>query len=255
MTQIKKYLLIATVVTGIGGLAFYAMSIKTNILADNEKQSNKVASIETATDTTTAKAIETAKVSIAPSSSPATAMRSRLTTIDDAEIFVSHAEFPPEVDTVEGLLSISDNVFIGKIVQRVGFLSKGGYPTTQYSVNVLSQISGNAEKNITLTQGGVGLSDKTGHFYVNDEDISRIASDKINPEDIYLKTGATYLFATGYNPKTNIYGISCAPLDRELITTDNSLSSAQLLIASENNPRVKDFMRAAGVASLSLTVE
>jgi hypothetical protein len=117
-------------------------------------------------------------------------------------------------------------------------------------VQVFSRISGGAPKNIILFQGGVGLSNKTGNFYATDEDVGHIISNKINPEDIYLKTDGIYLFVARHDSSLNIYGISAPPYDRELITTDATLTDAQVLSAAENNPRVREFMNAAGIKTL-----
>ncbi|MFA6495460.1 MAG: hypothetical protein WCV87_03865 [Candidatus Paceibacterota bacterium] len=244
-----KYVLAVIVFIGITGFGVSSFIKKPPAVADRATKNQKLAVTIQDVSTIATKIPETSKAVNAsnPITRENTTKKSELATINGNPVFVGHAEFPPEVDSVVGLISITDNIFIGKVKQRIGFLSKGGYPTTQYSVEVLSNIKGSAVKSITLTQGGVGYSPKTGNFYIVDDDIGRIASGKINPEDVYLKTGGTYLFATGYNPKTNIYGISAAPYDRELITTDNALNGAQLLTAAENNPRVQEFLKATGV--------
>jgi hypothetical protein len=249
MINTKKYILIGIISAGIIG-SMYITANKTYVAINNGTQKQNVTAVNSIKETNIAKTIVTQKVVDAPTPVSITTKNTALATIDNAKVFVGHAEFPPEVDSAEGLLSISGNAFVGKVQQRIGFVSLGGYPTTQYFVEVVSIIKGDISKKITLSQGGVGYSPKTGNFYVDDGDIGRIASNKINPEDVYLKTGATYLFVAGYNKKEDRYGISCPPLDRELLTTDNTLSNTQLLTIAENNPRVQEFMKVAGITSL-----
>jgi hypothetical protein len=246
-----KYILLTVIIMSIACFGFYASVAKPPIVTDNETKNQEVVAAINPVPTIIPKTTETPKVVEIPLSAVSNKTKKpTLTTVDGIPVSVGYAEFPPEVDSVAGLISISDNIFIGKVLKNEGDDPGHFIPSTRFDVIALGNIKGNISGKISFLQGGVGYSSKNGKFYIGEDDILRIASGKINPDDVFLKIGATYLFMAGYDVKKDIYGIGAPPHDRELLTADNTLNNAQLLTIAENNPRVQEFMKVAGITSL-----
>jgi hypothetical protein len=184
---------------------------------------------------------------------PSNQKKQQPTTIDRIPVVIVQTQFPPEVDSAAGLLKISSHVFLGKVLGNIGDDSGHPFPSTRFEVEIEKNIKGEAAGKIFLNQLGVGYSERNKKFYVREGDIKGEgggAVAMIDPTDIYLKVGAVYLFSANYSTEKGTYGISVPPYDRELITTDADLTDAQVLSAAENNPRVREFMNAAGIKTL-----
>lgn len=231
----SKYLIIPILVFFIGAGVYTAVH-RPPVVLNNEVQNQGVAVIPTNTTETTA----TSKVlEVSATPAPKNQKKPIPTTVDGIQVSVSHAQFPPEVDSVAGLISISENVFVGKVVGRAQKTISKYQPATFFEVDVIEDIKGASSGRITLLQGGVGyLNNK---FFVGEGDIGNIPGDKINPDDIFLRIGGVYLFAAEYDKKEDMYGISAAPYDRTLITANPGLSKAQIMTAAHANARVQQF--------------
>jgi hypothetical protein len=242
----RKYIFIIAAVAGLAGLIIYTTV--------QQQDTTQIVQMQTPEKLLVGKDIKPATVSDTIQGKNIESVHNTKSKIADSdkglELAIPLMQFPPEVDSAAGLIKLSNSVFIGKIVRRVGNDTTHIFPATLYDVEVLKSITGNAGGKVSLTQGGVGYSDKNGKFYIREGDTPNVAPGEFSPEDVYLKTGGIYLFAAGYDPKKNTYGIGAPPMDRELITLDNALTDAQILSAAENNPRVREFMNAAGIKTL-----
>jgi hypothetical protein len=240
-----KYIFVAIVVACVVGLGIHSAVIGQFIATDNGAGDQKIVkepNIATVTNQKITTTSVTTKVS--NTSDSKTPEKDTKNAEDEVPFSVVYSEFPPEVDTVAGLISISTNVFIGKVINRGGAGVGHARPSTRFEVEVVGNITGEMKGKVFIDQIGVGY--KNGKFIIMEDDIARATDGKINPKDVYLKTGGSYLFVA-HCSKPPICGISAPPYDRELITADNTLSNTQLLTIAENNPRVQEFLKVAGV--------
>jgi hypothetical protein len=222
-----KYILIGGVIAVIAGAGVYTV-MRGDVATTPTEQAvaDKTPDITTNEPVVVSETIKTTELNkVADGESP--------------QLAVMHMEFPPEVDSVGGLLKISSNVFIGKVLKKNGDGTGHQRPSTRFEVEVVENITGNITGKVFVDQIGVGLSAKNGKFYVTEGDVPNITSGKFNPNDVYLKTGATYLFASYC--EENRCGISAPPYDRTLITTNVGLTKTQIMTATHANARVQQF--------------
>lgn len=84
------------------------------------------------------------------------------------------------------LVGIAHNIFIGKVISEVGDKKLDVIPETQFNVQVIENIKGNLNENITVNQQG-------GNEGGKDKKIVLMENDKM------IEPGKVYLFATRYN--------------------------------------------------------
>ncbi|HET7627389.1 MAG TPA: hypothetical protein VFK44_03275 [Bacillales bacterium] len=112
--------------------------------------------------------------------------------------FTNHPSENPEIRTMtqsnafdvsntRKLVGWSDNVFIGKVFEKVGTKSPLSYPETQFKVKVLKNIKGSFNGTIKVNQQGGYEGNK---LYL-------IQGDQL------LKEGQTYLFVTKHSERFN----------------------------------------------------
>jgi hypothetical protein len=128
------------------------------------------------------------------------------------------------------------HIFIGKVMRKVGDETLGIRSiSTQFSVEVISNIKGELSGNVVVAQMG---GYKNGILYAFRDDSAREASD--DGESYLLEPGSTYLFATGVYPEKNWYILFPHPSARKLLSEDSGLSGGELRTLSENDNRVKE---------------
>lgn len=178
------------------------------------------------------------------STSKSDGQRESVNVEEEVEIYTSLFEIPAYVGVPSSHIAAADNVFVGKVIRKIGDGGEVYYsPSTLYEVAPVDNIKGDLSKTINLIQGGVGYID--GKLFATEDDITLFAENTdIKPEDIFLKTGAIYLFITAYDPKADLYGISVPPHDRALITTDVSLSGSELQSVIDQNSSVQTWRNA-----------
>ncbi|GHI00120.1 hypothetical protein [Neobacillus kokaensis] len=92
-----------------------------------------------------------------------------------------------DIDDPREVVGFSDNVFLGKVIKKVGSKSLNDYPETQFNVEVLDSIKGELKGTIKVNQQG-------GY---DGEYLFLMENDKL------LVEGHTYLFATRYLKEEN----------------------------------------------------
>jgi len=133
---------------------------------------------------------------------------------------------PAHIDDDRYLMGMSHYVFVGKVHTKTGSdFMVDVLPSALYEVEVILNIKGILQGNVTIAQLGI-THYRNGRLY-------SIFGD--NP----LQPGATYLFATRYLVKDNMYAISGPPYDRKLMTSDSGLSNAQLKELALKDERVR----------------
>lgn len=156
---------------------------------------------------------------------------------------VIHSEYAFNVGDTRALTSWADNVFVAKVVAKVGEEPRTRSPQTQYSASIVTSLKGTLSGSIIINQAGVGYAE--GKLFVREGDLVRPTDDTVNPDDVFLKPGGLYIFAAGYDDKKNWYTISAPPYDRKLIAVEEELSVADAINLSKQNPRVQEFITAA----------
>ncbi|WP_155826804.1 hypothetical protein [Jongsikchunia kroppenstedtii] len=110
---------------------------------------------------------------------------------------------------MRNLAGATDAIFVGRVLIQIDDKSLGSLPETQYRVQVVDSLKGDAREMITVNQQG-------GHDNV------RRALVVVNGDEP-LVTGKHYLFATKYLPAENWYTLVPNFGDRPL--DDNVFSS------------------------------
>lgn len=131
------------------------------------------------------------------------------------------------------LMGASQNVFVGKVIKQVGTKSFGAtFPETQFLVEIVFNLKGNLSGEVSINQPG---GYRNGTLTITDDGDPRVSHDGAG----YLfAPGSTYLFATRYSKKNNIYGVSSS-YTWKLISANKTLTTNQLRTLSVNNERVK----------------
>lgn len=96
-----------------------------------------------------------------------------------------NANFVIDTSDPRQVVGFSDNVFLGKVVKKIGTKNLVNYPETQFEVEVLENIKGEVKGTIKVNQAG---------GFEGDE-LFLMEGDK------QLIVGKTYLFATRYLPE------------------------------------------------------
>jgi hypothetical protein len=108
------------------------------------------------------------------------------------------------------LVGFATNVFVGQVVEEIG--SEGAQlsgpdertvPRTQFSVEVLKNVKGDAEGTVTVSQAG-GYDEEEGREV-------RVEGDSL------LQPGKKYLFATSDNPEEGWYAVVAQPFGDVLV--------------------------------------
>lgn len=143
------------------------------------------------------------------------------------------ADLPMNIEDDRYLAGGVHYIFVGKVVKQTGtLLMVGPQVSAQYAVEVISNIKGNLAGTVTVAQMGASVNTRTGRvvFLFGDTD--------------YLLPGATYLLATRYSPRWNVYELWTPPYDRKLLTEDTSLSTEQLEALAAKDERVQALQKA-----------
>jgi hypothetical protein len=108
------------------------------------------------------------------------------------------------------LVGFATNVFVGQVVEETGSegapLSGPGeraVPRTQFSVEVLKNVKGDAEGTVTVSQTG-GYDEEEGR-------------EVLVEGDSLLQPGKMYLFSTSYNPEEGWYVVVAQPFGDVLV--------------------------------------
>lgn len=149
-----------------------------------------------------------------------------------------HSQWIEEMNSDEGLMGASHNVFVGKINKKSGDKSIYENPETQFEVEVLYNIKGDLQGSVVVSQEG---GYKNGILYRSFDDVMVSSDDKQNKQDNdgLMKKGETYLFVTRYSEKGNWYSIISNPRGTKLLSSDETLSKKDLQFLAENDERVK----------------
>jgi len=138
------------------------------------------------------------------------------------------------------LVGASHDVFVGKVISQSGTKQRGVGPETQFSVQVISDIKGTLSGTVIVDQQG---GYENGVLYVlGDDDIPGISSQ--DGPNYLLQPGATYLLATRYNPTENWYTLNSFPTASKLLSSNSSLSTADLQAIAARDPRVAQLQAA-----------
>jgi hypothetical protein len=163
-----------------------------------------------------------------------------LNNTDRAEnVVVSHPSRLPG-----SAVDLSTNIFVGKVIQQSGTVSRTSLPETQFTVRVISSIKGKLEKIVTVNQSDTGYKDRKLLVIQGDTSIAAEANDVTAiAEKFLLQPGSTYVFATRYSKSYDWYTV----LSQEgftLITADAELTDEELRELAEDYELVRKWKEA-----------
>ena len=102
--------------------------------------------------------------------------------------YISHAHAVTDLSDDRKLVGFSHNVFVGRVVEKLGQTEEYGFPETQFRVEVLETLKGSLSGEVTVNQqGGVRTWDGSAYRREGDPNL--------------LEPGKTYLFATRHLPE------------------------------------------------------
>ena len=141
----------------------------------------------------------------------------------NTHISFAHPSYPADYRDNAILLGASHNVFIGKVLAIASTKDFVGNPATQFSVEVIKNIKGNLKDTVILNQEG-GM--KNGVMYhIEDSTL--------------LQPGSTYILATRYEPEGDMYTLNPHPNAHKLLSSDASLSDAELKKLADTDEKTK----------------
>jgi hypothetical protein len=240
----KKYLIPVMAVIGIGTIcAFYAVfdlrveevSVVPDVSASSAAENEKLSSDEVKIVNKTAPASQV-------SGSDESNREELIANENQVPVVLIHSEYSFNVGDPKELSKWAGNIFIAKVVRKIGEQPDARVPQTQYSANIISNIKGNAAGSIVINQAGVGYAE--GKLFANAGDMVLPTAKTVDPDEIFLKEGGVYLFVVRHDEKNLWYTISAPPYDRELITADSSLSDSAALSRARENMKVQAYVNA-----------
>lgn len=143
-----------------------------------------------------------------------------------------HSLYVADFSDDQELINWSDNIFVGKVLGRVGY-KNDIIPTTQFTVEVIENIKGDIKGNVIISKSG---GYKNGIYYVMDGDVVHQGVENINN---VFQQNSTYLFAARGPDARGWYHVTSFPGISKLINTDAFLDKAQLKELSAQDERVR----------------
>ena len=98
---------------------------------------------------------------------------------------MSHAHAVTDLSDDRKLAGFTQDIFIGRVLEKLGQTEERGWPETQFKVRVLDALKGEVQGDITVNQQG-GIREADNSIYRREGDPN------------LLEAGKTYLFATRY---------------------------------------------------------
>lgn len=127
------------------------------------------------------------------------------------------------------LMGASHDVFVGRVLEKLGTKELGIGPETQFRVQIILNIKGSLHGTVTVDQQG---GYENGVLYY------------VQGGAPFLKPGVTYLLATRYNAQENWYTLNPSVSGSQFILDDNGLSIDKLRAWAQNDLRVKKLQEA-----------
>lgn len=144
---------------------------------------------------------------------------------DAGSIAHAHADYPFDTGDERLVVGVADNVFVGKVVKRVG--AKGNHvpgssieqPRTQFAVRVEENIKGELPGNVVVSQlGGQVEYDATADFpEAGVKKGQRVREKVLFNDDPLLEPGREYVFSTGFVPEEGYHQVVVAGAGKDEI--------------------------------------
>lgn len=145
------------------------------------------------------------------------------------EVMNASASYVTDIHDQRKLSGFSSDIFIGKVIEKSGNKQTGDIPETQFEVEVIESLKGEAAGNVTVNQQA-GY-DEDGHFFTID-------GDKM------LTPGKIYLFATVYDSAHDYYTLVPNAGDIPLTVKDEmSVSGHDNITYDETSQKIIEEMK------------
>lgn len=155
-------------------------------------------------------------------------------------VITIHPVYPANYADDRILVGASHNVFIGKVVGRLGVQTTAVGPITQFSVQIISNIKGALKGIVTVEQEG---GYENGTLYVM-EDSDMLGTTNGGSVGYFLQQGSTYLLATRYDPDSDSYMLGPFSVASALVSANDNLDNVQLQAIAQSNRRVEQLQAA-----------
>ncbi|MES2930830.1 MAG: hypothetical protein V4665_03555 [Patescibacteria group bacterium] len=152
----------------------------------------------------------------------------------EPQVFSIHPRYAADFSDDRVLVGASHNVFVGRVIEKMGATERGIGPETQFRIEVIENIKGELKGTVIVNQQG-GFKD--GSLYIIGATSDILTADGKNSH--LLEPGATYLLATRFNKSEKWHTLNPYPTARKLIASgDADPDDLGFLIG--NDPRVKE---------------
>lgn len=140
-----------------------------------------------------------------------------------------------DLETYEGTVKVTSNIFVGKVIKQAGSQADDIVPETQFEVEVIDNIKGNLQGNIVVSQEG---GYKNGVLYRSSDDITATADKPTQgKDDGLMKEGETYLFVTIFDEIGKWYDVIPHSNGTKLLSKDKNLDKAAMKDLYEKDER------------------
>jgi hypothetical protein len=149
-------------------------------------------------------------------------------------IMPMHSEYSADYSDLRYLMGYAHNVFVGKVIEKVGSANAGRQPATQFSVSIISNIKGNLSGNVIVTQDGrVG----DGIITVSDSGILHPGGEY---GGYFLQPGSTYIFPVRGPNENGWHQLNMFPGATTLLSENVNLRNEELQIIVRQSKRVNE---------------
>lgn len=150
-----------------------------------------------------------------------------------AQIIIKEQKYDFDPSNIEQLVKHSSKVFVGTVVKRLADVLIDGVNRPTFQIQGVTSIKGGSAS--LVVQMDVGYKDENTYITRDADSVSGV----VDPANILLQIGATYVFATSKNNSLQD-SISAVPYDRFLITTE-TFSISRLADLASQDRRVQEF--------------
>ncbi len=141
------------------------------------------------------------------------------------ETYISHVHPVTDLSDDRKLVGFSQNVFIGKVIEKLGQTEERGWPETQFRVDVLDILKGTVSGGITVNQqGGVRTSDGSAYRREGDPNL--------------LEPGKTYMFATRFLREENWHTLMPGYGNLEIQVSEDATTTE--ILASQHTRQLRE---------------
>ena len=135
---------------------------------------------------------------------------------------ITHLDLVTDLRDDRKLAGIADNVFIGRVKEKLWEITLHGTPKTYFSVEVLESLKGSMPAVVKIRDDGSTTVENSGVWIFHD--------DLVLPQP-----GKSYMFATLHNEEKDVHVVASGGYGRVEIAGSESLNAQEVLTSEPAN--------------------